>query len=154
MIAPQYIPLIILCCCQLSSSHFQSISRPLTEITFVPDSPNSTLLVSAAHDKLPQIRNGESGDWIGTFQGHKGAGETSTLVYRVYSWKQTVFLVYISLYLPVCACDIVFCVYKLPHKADVFLLLFPAKNYNNCIQFGQRSLISRQEQWQSQLQVC
>lgn len=48
--------------------------RPLTEISFVHDSPDSTLLVSAAHDKLPQIRNGESGDWIGTFQGHKGAG--------------------------------------------------------------------------------
>eukprot|EP00607_Mallomonas_marina_P007793 CAMPEP_0182418852 /NCGR_PEP_ID=MMETSP1167-20130531/3204_1 /TAXON_ID=2988 /ORGANISM="Mallomonas Sp, Strain CCMP3275" /LENGTH=318 /DNA_ID=CAMNT_0024593293 /DNA_START=212 /DNA_END=1165 /DNA_ORIENTATION=- len=48
-------------------------TRPLTEINFVQDGPNRTLLVSSAHDKLPQIRNGDTGDWIGTFQGHKGA---------------------------------------------------------------------------------
>ena len=48
-------------------------TRPLTEISFVCDGPNRTLLVSSAHDKLPQIRNGETGDWIGSFSGHKGA---------------------------------------------------------------------------------
>lgn len=48
-------------------------TRPLTEISFVRDTPERTLLVSSAHDKLPQIRNGETGDWIGCFEGHKGA---------------------------------------------------------------------------------
>jgi len=47
-------------------------TRPLAEISFVKDN-NRTLLVSASHDKMPQVRNGETGDWIGTFQGHKGA---------------------------------------------------------------------------------
>jgi serine-threonine kinase receptor-associated protein len=44
----------------------------LTEISFVEDG-ESTILVSSAHDKTPQVRNGETGDWIGTFHGHKGA---------------------------------------------------------------------------------
>eukprot|EP00605_Chrysophyceae_sp_TOSAG23-4_P001544 GSChrysophyteH1.ASY1.ANO1.1693.1 assembled CDS len=49
-------------------------TRPLTEISFVPDpGVEKTILVSSAHDKLPQIRDGESGDWIGSFEGHKGA---------------------------------------------------------------------------------
>lgn len=48
-------------------------TRPLTEISFVEDGPGRTLLVSSAHDKTPQVRNGETGDWIGTFHGHKGA---------------------------------------------------------------------------------
>jgi serine-threonine kinase receptor-associated protein len=48
-------------------------TRPLTEISFVRDTADRTLLVSSAHDKLPQIRNGESGDWLGSFEGHKGA---------------------------------------------------------------------------------
>jgi serine-threonine kinase receptor-associated protein len=48
-------------------------TRPLTEISFVQDGNERTLLVSSAHDKTPQVRNGETGDWIGTFLGHKGA---------------------------------------------------------------------------------
>mmetsp|Transcript_21858 Transcript_21858/g.36573 ORF Transcript_21858/g.36573 Transcript_21858/m.36573 type:complete len:286 (+) Transcript_21858:120-977(+) len=48
-------------------------TRPLTEISFLEEDTNLTLLVSSAHDKCPQIRNGETGDWIGSFHGHKGA---------------------------------------------------------------------------------
>jgi serine-threonine kinase receptor-associated protein len=45
----------------------------LTDISFVEDGEDKTILVSSAHDKTPQIRNGETGDWIGSFHGHKGA---------------------------------------------------------------------------------
>ena len=48
-------------------------TRPLTEISFVEDGLDRTILVSSAHDKLPQLRNGETGNWIGSFKGHKGA---------------------------------------------------------------------------------
>lgn len=55
-------------------------TRPLAELQFcsVNDNPNGddeprTFLVSACHDKCPMVRDAESGDWIGTFKGHKGA---------------------------------------------------------------------------------
>ena len=48
-------------------------TRPITEISFTHDFNGKTLLVSAAHDKHPQVRDGETGDWIGSFHGHKGA---------------------------------------------------------------------------------
>lgn len=48
-------------------------TRPLTEINFVEDGTNDVILVSAAHDKIPKICNGNTGDWIGSFHGHKGA---------------------------------------------------------------------------------
>lgn len=44
-------------------------SRPLAELQYSA----SNLLISACHDKLPMLRHGDSGDWIGTFEGHKGA---------------------------------------------------------------------------------
>jgi len=51
-------------------------TRPLAELQFlaVKDEDESrTFLVSACHDKMPMLRDGVSGDWIGTFAGHKGA---------------------------------------------------------------------------------
>ena len=38
-----------------------------------PHSVRRTLLVTACHDKMPMIRDASTGDWIGTFSGHKGA---------------------------------------------------------------------------------
>lgn len=50
-------------------------TRPLAELQYltVPNEPDRFLLLSACHDKLPMFRDGKSGDWIGTLQGHKGA---------------------------------------------------------------------------------
>ena len=54
-------------------------TRPLAELQFTQitdpaEEPNPrTFLVSACHDKMPMMRDGASGDWIGTWKGHKGA---------------------------------------------------------------------------------
>lgn len=49
-------------------------TRPLAELEFcyVKDE-DRTFLVSACHDKMPMLRDGSTGNWIGTFAGHKGA---------------------------------------------------------------------------------
>lgn len=51
-------------------------TRPLAELEFcaVHDRDETrTFLVSACHDKMPMLRDAATGDWIGTFVGHKGA---------------------------------------------------------------------------------
>jgi len=51
-------------------------TRPLAEIQFCnieTDDEKRSFLVSACHDKSPMLRDGQTGDWIGTFSGHKGA---------------------------------------------------------------------------------
>ena len=47
-------------------------TRPLAELQFL-SCDDTTFLISACHDRMPMVRDGLSGDWIGTFSGHKGA---------------------------------------------------------------------------------
>lgn len=48
-------------------------SRPVPDLSYSPITDDGFFLASACLDGKAMIRNGQTGDWIGTFLGHKGA---------------------------------------------------------------------------------
>ncbi|CAG0916841.1 unnamed protein product [Notodromas monacha] len=48
-------------------------TRPVVDLAFSDITESGYYLISACKDGKPMIRQGETGDWIGTFEGHKGA---------------------------------------------------------------------------------
>lgn len=48
-------------------------TRPICHINYSQRIDGTFWFVTSCHDAKPMIRNGETGDWVGTFEGHKGA---------------------------------------------------------------------------------
>ncbi|BET01776.1 serine-threonine kinase receptor-associated [Nesidiocoris tenuis] len=48
-------------------------TRPVVHLAFSDVTDSSYFLISASKDGKPMLRQGDTGDWIGTFEGHKGA---------------------------------------------------------------------------------
>ncbi|XP_052811869.1 serine-threonine kinase receptor-associated protein-like [Mya arenaria] len=48
-------------------------TRPVVFLNYSDITPFGYFLISASKDGKPMLRQGDTGDWIGTFEGHKGA---------------------------------------------------------------------------------
>lgn len=48
-------------------------TRPICHIAYSNIIDGSFWFVTSCHDAKPMLRNGETGDWVGTFEGHRGA---------------------------------------------------------------------------------
>nr|ACO09706.1 Serine-threonine kinase receptor-associated protein [Osmerus mordax] len=54
-------------------------TRPVVDLAFSGITAYGYFLISACKDGKPMLRQGDTGDWIGTFLGHKGAAWGATL---------------------------------------------------------------------------